>query len=387
MRRNIDAYALEKGKISARQLSFLIITTIIATADVFLPSYVAQEAGPDSWISVILGTASSMVIIMLFLTLGLRFPDKTIIQYSCDILGKPLGKLVGVLYLLFMLDVSSSVSRELGEIFVTAFNPDSPLVIYPVLTLLVASYALVQGLEVIARVNEFILPIGLGILGLTALMNVNHMDFSQYLPVMANGLLPPLRGGLLIQTWMLEIVLFLQVIPYVKDKNKIRKYTAFSVLTLGVSMGLGVLIIAVFGTLAGELLFPALEFVRFASIGEYIQNMDITIMGVWIIGMFIKIVISYYVLVLGLSQLCNLKTYKSMILPVGLVIAAISLASSERVVDPYNFGHRILPFYTLIMALIIPGILLLTAAIRGIPAKAREKSKSGSLPGSGKDQL
>lgn len=387
MQQNTHAQKLEKGRISALQLSLLMITAVIATADVFLPSYVAQEAGPDSWISVLLGTASSMVLVMMFLTLGLRFPDRTIIQYSCDILGKIPGKLVGSLYLFYILDICSSVSRELGEIFVAAFNPDSPLVIYPVITLLVASYALAKGLEVIVRVNEFILPIGLGILGLAAILNLNHLDFSHYLPVMANGLLPPLKGGFLIQTWILEIVLFLQVIPYVRDQNKIRKYTAFSVLTLGISMELGVLIIAVFGTLTGELLYPALEFVRFATIGEFIQNLDITIMGVWIIGMFMKVAISYYVLVLGVAQLCNLKTYKTMILPVGLVIATLSVASSERIINPFNFGHRILPFYSLTMAFIIPALLLLVAVLRGIPSKGGKKSKGGSSAGAGKNQL
>jgi len=82
MHNNTDASRLEKGKISAFQLSLLSITAVIATADVFLPSYVAQEAQQDSWISVILGTASSMLIVMMFLALGLSFPDKTIIQYS-----------------------------------------------------------------------------------------------------------------------------------------------------------------------------------------------------------------------------------------------------------------------------------------------------------------
>jgi len=38
----------EKGRISAIQLSFLIITFVISTADVFLPAYVYQESKQDS---------------------------------------------------------------------------------------------------------------------------------------------------------------------------------------------------------------------------------------------------------------------------------------------------------------------------------------------------
>ncbi len=44
------------------------------------------------------------------------------------------------------------MSRELGEIFVIAFNPVSPLVVYIIVALTVAAYAVSEGLEVIARV-------------------------------------------------------------------------------------------------------------------------------------------------------------------------------------------------------------------------------------------
>lgn len=387
MGRNTDAAQLEKGKISAYQLCLIFITMVIATADVFLPSYVAQEAQQDSWISVILGCASSLLIIMMFLALGLRFPDKTIIQYSCDILGKPLGKLVGFIYLYYLVDVGTAVARELGEIFVIAMNPRAPLLIYPMITILVGSYAVARGLEVIARVNEFIVPLGLGILAFIAIANIKETDLRNYLPVLANGILPPIKGGLLIQSWLLEFVIILQLIPYVKDKKNIRKYTTVSVGILFLSMELGVLTIAVFGKLTGELLFPALEYVRFASIGEYIQNLDITIMGVWITGIFAKTTIVYYAIVLGLSQLCGLKTFKSMILPVGLILLSISMAASERIVSLYNFLHRTLPVYSFFVAFLIPALLLVTAVIRGIPGNGKKKAKKQSLRSSGENQL
>lgn len=154
-------------------------------------------------------------------------------MYSCDILGKPLGKLVGFIFIYYLIDVGSSVARELGEIFVIAFNPDSPLVIYPIITLLVASYAVAKGLEVITRVNEFVIPYGLIILALVAVVNIRDTDLRNFLPVLADGFIPPLKGGFLIQGWLLEIVIILQLIPYTKDKKNIRKYMGISVVTLG----------------------------------------------------------------------------------------------------------------------------------------------------------
>lgn len=359
---------LEKGRISALQLGFLAVTFVIATADVFLPAFVAQEAQQDSWLSVIIGMASSFVIVMIFLTLALRYPGKTIIEYSCDILGKPLGKLAGLVFIYYFFDIATAVTRELGEIFVISFNPESPILVYALITILVSAYAVSKGLEVIVRVNEFILPVGMGILGLIAVINISATDLNNFLPVLANGILPPLKGGILIQAWMIQTVILLQFIPYVKDKNKVRKSLSISILVLGMGMELGVLTVAVFGKLTGELLFPALEYVRYASIGEYIQNLDITIMGVWIIGIFIKITVAYYALVLSISQWSGLKTVKPIILPVGILIAVISVTAAERINSVYNFAHYTLPFLSFTAAFVLPVILLTVSLIKGKPA-------------------
>lgn len=355
---------LEKGRISALQFSLLGLTLVISTADIFLPSFVAQEAQQDSWLSVIFGTVSALAISFLFILLAKRFPGKTFVEYSSVILGKVPGMLIAIFFILYMLIVAISVVRNLGDIFVTSFNPDSPLIIYSIITVLVAAYAVHNGLEVIARVNQIMLPFGLGILVLIAIANIKHTDLTNYLPILENGFIPPLKGALLIQAWLLELVIMLQFVPFVKDKKNITKSFTLTIIVLGLSLMLGTLTIAVFGKLTSKLIFPALEYVRYASIGEYIRNLDITIMGVWIIGIYIKATIIYYGIVLGISQLFGFKSYKSMIVPVGLLITALSLSVSERLNGVFNFSHFTFPFLSFSMAFFIPLLLLTVAIIR-----------------------
>lgn len=355
---------LEKGRISAFQFGLLGLTLVIATADVFLPAFVAQEAQQDSWLSVIFGTVSSLAISVLFIQLAKRYPGMTLVEYSSDILGKVLGKLVASFFIFYMIIVAYAVTRELGDIFVTSFNPDAPLVIYSLITILVAAYAVHNGLEVIARVNQLMLPFGLGILGFIALANIKETDLTNYLPVLENGIIPPLKGAVLIQGWLMELIILLQFVPFVKDKKNIGKSFSLTIVVLGLSMLLGTLTIAVFGKLTSQLIFPALEYVRYASIGEYVKNLDITIMGVWIIGIFIKITVAYYGIVLGISQLFGFKSYKSMIVPVGLLITTISVSASERLNGVFNYSHFTFPFFSFSIAFFIPTLLLVVSFIR-----------------------
>ena len=367
--------SLERGKITSIQLSFLLITLVIATADVFLPAFVAQEAGRDSWLSVILGTLIALITVSIILALGLRYPDKTIIQYSSEILGKPIGLLISILYIYFLLENTRGVTRELGELFVIAFNPDAPMFIYNAVVVAVAAYAVLKGLEVIARVNQLLLPIGLGILLFVSMFNIPNMDFNNFLPVLYDGFKPVIRGSFLIKSYLLEVVVVLQLIPFVSKKDKIRRNTLIAVILLGLSLMVGTLTIAVFGPVTKNFLFPALEFVRYAGTGQFFRNLDISIMGVWIAGIFIKISVFYYCSVLALAQLLNFKSYKPLIIPIGALTLCLSMYSPKTLFQALYFMRFIYPFFVMLIAFVLPTLLLTVSLIRGkTPAANKHES-------------
>lgn len=343
----------------------LIITYTVSTSDTFLPAFIARESKEDSWIAVIIGTIISLIIVNIFITLGLRYPNKTIVQYSCDVLGKPLGKVIGFLYLYFFIIIASVSIRTLEEILATIFRMKAPIVVFGIITVAVAAYAVMNGLEVIARINEILLPIGLLMLLAVVVSNVPNLDLSHFLPVFYNGIIPSLKGSLLVQGWIAETVIILHLIPYVKDKEKIRKYTNIAIVWVFMSFLAGTLVIAVFGAeLTANFLFPALQYARYISLGPDIQNLDIVIMIFWLAGMFIKIALSYYGCVSALSQMLSLKSYKNFIVTVGLTIIIFASAISKMLVEFLFYIVYITPFYNIFMAFVIPLILLVVSVIR-----------------------
>lgn len=346
-------------------MMMLLVTYIISTATVFLPAFVAQEAKEDSWLSVVFGTIFALIIVNISISLGLKYPDKTIIHYACDITGNIIGKVIGVSYVYMFALIAWAVTRELEDIFVIAFNPEAPILAIGIITILVATYAVFSGLEVIARLNELLLPLGIIVLFFIALLNIPNIKLSHLQPVLYNGIYPSLKGSMFILSWLVETLIILQIIPYVKEKERIRKYTNISLVFLGCSLMIGVLTIATFGVnLTSKFLFPALQYVRLASIGPYIQNLDVMIMMVWISGIFIKISLSYYLTATALSQVTNSKSHKNYIIPIGFIVIILSVASSRMLVEHLYFLKYILPFYFLVMTLVIPLILLLISALR-----------------------
>jgi len=364
----------EKGQISVFQLSLLVITVVASTIDIFFPSLIAQNAGPDSWISVIIATLATLISIYIFLVLSLRYPNKTLIQYSCDILGKPLGKILGFIYIFNFLQVAIAINKDFSELYVTAFNEYAPPLLYHIFMTLIAAYAVLLGIEVIARNNTILGAIGIGVLALVVSFNLPDLTLEYFKPILYNGIKPVLRGSVIIHGIMLDIIVALQFIPFVRaqEKSKIKGYVLVTTLVLGISLELGVLAIGLFGPLTKLLVFPALEYTQLARLGAYLTNLEILIAGVWIGGIFIKLAIYYYVCVLGIAQLFSVNSYKPMIVPVGIFIITFATVAREPIGKFFYILHYIDPVAGIIYGLIIPSVLLVVSFIKG---KNKKKSK------------
>ena len=88
-------------------------------------------------------------------------------------------------------------------------------------------------------------------------------------------------------------------------------------------------------------------------------------MGIWVLGAFIKISFWFYLAVLGMGQLFNLKDYTPLILPTGTIIVPLSILMASSLVELIEFtDYRVFTWYALIFILFIPSILLFIAIVQ-----------------------
>lgn len=348
----------EKVQISPVQLTFLVITLVISTADIFLPVFVAKEAKNDSWLSPIFATIAMAPIVWIQLKLYRLNEGKTLIEICRGTTGKVIGTVIGILYVFYFFLIAFAVINEMNQVLNTAFLPLTPPVVFVVISMCISAYAVGRDIEVISRVNEILLPIGIGALGFLMLVNIKEMDLSFFRPVLNNGFVPPLLGSLVIVGWLSQIVVFLQFAHFVSVPDKLGRAVYAGLLFNGAGILVGSLIYALFGPLTEILMIPALEFARFASIGKYLKGLDIIVMSIWVTGIYVKIMVFYYAGTYALGQLINSDSYKPLIIPAGIMISCMAVASGERIVESMYFLHYIYPLYSLIMSLVIPGVLL-----------------------------
>ncbi len=356
----------EEGRVTHKQLILLIALNRIIITITYLPSMNEPPANQDIWLSELLFFPLQLLVALPIYLLWKRFPNQSIIEYSQTIAGKA-GKLIGFLFITYILQSIAIALAQFGLFITSAVMPETPILFFYVTLVLICAYALQKGLEVISRLSEFIAPIVLIAITSVSLLLVKDMDLKKLTPVLENGLLPVLQGGLIYTSRTVEVLGLAMLLPYINNSKKVKMVfiCSFALVTLYfVIISFPVLTVYELGE-RKSLKFPFYSAIRLVSIPSFIERVESVHMAIWVLGTFIKISFLYYLTALGLSQLLNLRDYKSLILPLGTIIIPLSLLIAPSIVELQGFtSYKIFTGYSLSFLFVLPFLLLLIAIIR-----------------------
>lgn len=324
----------------------MLLSTVLPTSIIYLPAVIYQEAAQDSWLSVILVTPFGLIAGAVIAGLIIRFPEKTIIQYSELIVGRIPGKIIGLLYALFFLSINTFVIRHFGEIIVTMFMPETPLSFFLIALVATSAYAVRCGLEVLARANEVILPVILALLLLIVALISPEMQMKNFTPALEKGMLPILKGTFLPAVFFAEVVVMVMLTPYMNKPQQAKGTIYWSVVIIGLFQLISTAAaIAVLGARMGRIQFPTIILARQISIAEMIERVEPFVMLIWVLGGIIKVGVFYYCCVLATAQWLKLKEYKALVLPVGVLLTVLSLVLWGDILELANQRVQISPYY------------------------------------------
>jgi len=371
----------EGGKIDSKQAIFLMVSMVLPTTFLFVTSAIAHLARQDGWISILLATLTALLIAWLVANLSRRFPGKTLFQFPEVILGRWPGKVVALLYIWWYIQVSSEVLREFGSFMVSAFMPDTPLIVFELLIMAIAAYTVRNGLEVFTRINQIVLPLILGSFVILIFLATPEMNLKRLLPVfIENGAAPVIKGAVMPAAWIGNIVTMAVLIPYLnKAKEAYKIAVSATLITSSFLISTFIADISIFGPeVSAGWFFSALNGIRMIHLANFLERMEPIAMTIWIAGGLVKISVFYWVTVLGSAQWLELKDYKPLVLPVGVILLALSIMAHDSIMDLLTFLGTIVIFQDLIIFQVgIPLLLLVVAIIRGQVGTGIEEKEGG----------
>lgn len=350
---------LEEGRISSSQAMNYVISNILATAILFVPGIVAHHAARDAWLSIIMAMFFGIFVAVISSSLGLKFPNKTVIQFSETLFGKIPGKIIGLVYVLYYFYVAYYVLSQFGNLMTTAFFIETPIIVFIVVLTLLACYVTYGGLEVLARVNDIIVFFILAALTLILFLVAKDIQINNFLPIGENGIKPVIAGSIAPASWLGESAIIMMLIPFINDKKNVKKANIIAVIL--VSIGLMIIIICTIGSSGAEQNSRRF-FTTFTLTIEY--RIGAIFMVLWIAGMLMKFTTFFYAGILGLSQWLKLSEFRSIILPTAVILVVLSILSWGNVVKLAIFSDKTFPVSISSVNLLLTMLLFIAALLR-----------------------
>ena len=355
---------VDQGKISASQLEFMMVPTVIATGLLSLPAVATQYARHDMWMVPIIGSIIGFITVYLVWKLHKLYPELTPIQYSEKILGKIMGKLIGLILVLFFVHNTGIVVRQYSEFISFNVMRETPTVALSISILFVCALAVRGGIEVIARTSVICTTLFM-VSSVSLLLLIKDIDVTNMLPVLEHGFTPVLQGGIIFQSWFGEVFLLAFLYPYVKNQSKsLKAGMKITLYIMLIFLYVNFFVLTLLGLSSLNQLYPLYSALRAISVLGFFENFEVIITASWVLGNFVKLAIFLYVASTGLAQLVGCSDYRMFVFPLTMLLIFFSYWDIPNIVVLMEHLTKIQPFYFFSVQTILPFILLLVALAR-----------------------
>jgi spore germination protein KB len=367
---------MDNVKISNWQAVFLIVHTIFPTAFLTVPSAVAKNAYQSGWISVLIATSIALIFVFITSTISQHYPNKTIFEIAETLLGSKVSKLLGLLLAFYYFQTSFYVIYQFGDFMTAQILTETPTLAIHILHIIVVTYALYLGLEVIARTNFLIFGLTLFSYSISTLLIVKDMKFENLLPMNEIPFSNILLGAYAPLGWLSEGAIIWLLAPYLLNKESIRKTALWGVLLTGV-----MLTFTIIGTIAvsgvDQLLslnYPSFKVFKEISVGKFIERIDAIFMGIWTATIIMKTILFMFGAVYCFCEPFKIKQRGPILIPFAILSIIYAEISWENTTTLNTYSAYTFPTFVLFFNVLIPILLFLVHLIKKKTASANSKS-------------
>ncbi|MBY0120470.1 endospore germination permease [Bacillus sp. S/N-304-OC-R1] len=356
-------------KISPMQIFWIIFT--FETGNMLLLSVnpAIIEAKQDAWISSFFSIILGVVILFIANKVTQFYPGKTLIEFSKLILGKWIGTIIIFIYFIQWYSVIGNILGEFSQFTITILLPQTPswsLILTMMIIIIYINY--IGGIEGIGRCSEVFGALVLTMVIFLVFLTIPNLDFQKLLPIYSeNGFLPILKGSLSPLSFLGESVLIMMLVAFMDEPRKSLSRAIWGIVLSGIFVSTSIITtLMIFGPqISSKLLFPAIDMVRFISIMNFIQNLEIIAVLIWILSVFIKLSLYFFAASYGTAQLLKLKDWKKAIWFVAIVTFVLAVQEPTVTLFGIQYVKEYWVKYVLPINMVgIPMLLLIVGSIR-----------------------
>jgi len=352
--------------ISNKQLIVLLILTRLPFSTAYIVGLNAGRSVQDILLAVPVNFVINFIVVIPLLMLIKRNPGKDPVECAINILGKPAGMIVALIYGLFFLATAVHMQAVFQNYFVNIVIPDSNFnsVAIPML-FIVCFYGAVKGIETIVRISGIAMVIFLVVLSIIFISLIPSVNIEYLFPQFYNGPTVFLKAVLSGFNSNPQILFLAFCIPFLKIGSKTGKiFMKWNILALALFFLIEFMCVTVMGPFGANESYPLQTLSSLSQIGVF-ERLDSIDMASWILNAVI-----YTTFYIYLMSSCILKfgLNKHRKLVIFLCVLAIFIFSkmedavSTEIHDIY--GSPILTVAMAFLLIVLPLTLLLADVIK-----------------------
>jgi spore germination protein (amino acid permease) len=283
-----------------------------------------------------------------------------------DILGKPIGKLLVTIMFLWITFILCTNVRYYGERLLGSTYPEADMRVFLIVMLVLIGYILRSGIQILARMNEIILPVLILFYFTFVILMFPKVKINNLTPISPLDFLPVLKGSLASTAiWPYVLIVFIFA-DKINNKERFKKsiYYMNSFSLVATCSGL----IAICGSLGSSVVahtnLPFLLGVKYISLFEVVEKVESILVTSWIYADFILISIFTYSSLHLVKSLFNLSNTKNLISIYLVIIYNLSLIICNNLFELQMFSQAIAMPINILFFLIFPVLLFVVGKIR-----------------------
>ncbi|OPJ55736.1 GerAB/ArcD/ProY family transporter [Clostridium oryzae] len=351
------------GKFSTYEGILFVTITIVSKILYTSTPAVVKQAGTAAWYSTLISCAAAILQYWLMCKLIDRFQGKDLVEVTELVLGKFIGKIMGVLLSGYVVYYAATNLREFLEM-IKAFNlPSTPPSVIMITFISVCVLIAYKGLETIVRisyVNFFVIITALIIILLLA---IPYYDIDYIKPYFGYGFTKTLSLGFLRSSAYEEVTLLLMINRSLHNSDY-KKIGIVSLILSGIIFSISLLCyLMAYGYDMGRENFSGIfQLSRIIYYNRYIQRVESIFLFAWVISSLLTVSTAFYTSVRVYCQSFEISDHKPILAPFAMIMYALTL-QPKNVSELMDINLLVVRQYSMLLTFVFPILVLLIAVI------------------------
>lgn len=357
-----------KAKISRSQYLFTIPNLLYGKAIGITSGVIVRKVGGDTWTTMLFGFVIGIGIILMLTYVNSKFPEKTIIQISEELMGKWPSKILGMLLVIFFAFAFSTSANVMTLHVKEYFLLETPFLIICVIYTVLCTYGVYLGIEVIVRFALIGFFMSLFINLTMVAGTIKDFRMINLRPLFDMGLYKNVSNSVYIFSDLSMAILAVGILyPMLNDKKKSISVTFWAML-------IGVVLIVIWpmfetGVMGADTMkkyvIVCMQQVRCAQLTRYLPRYELIMVSFFTFGVYVQSAVMFYCSTYCFKQATGIKKDWYIFLPLTVILIFITYYTAYDHNKFINFLTFPWPQICAALSIGIPVVLFITAALKG----------------------